>query len=456
MNQSFDAWHLPGLLDNELTLATYQLGDLDVRAPVLTPDQLQRVIAHITNARMNTLQSTPVAAIVTAIDRAANRIAADETARTMLSAVTGYSPQIVEDILSHMTRDWSRGELEALLRAELADSRVLDAPIADQSGCARLAVGPRLAFHVFSGNVPGVSVTSIVRSLLVKAATLGKTASGEPVLAVLFARALAANSPALAEALAVTYWPGGTSDLEAVAISAADALVVYGGAETVNALRVRAGARVKLVEHGPKLSLGVVGRGASLATARAIGAATAAYDQQGCVSPHVVYVERGGVAGRALAEAIAAELAGLAVAMPRRRLSAAEAIAIRDARTRAEFSGDGNATTVVFGSNDTSYTVIYDEDVTLAASCLNRTLYVKPIDDCDALRTLLAPHRDVLQSVALAGFSSHEVARIATLLAEVGVTRITSFEQLPWPPMTWHHDGRGPLLELLNWQDIEL
>ena len=45
-----------------------------------------------------------------------------------------------------------------------------------RGGGRQAAFGPRLAAHVFSGNVPGVAVTSLVRSLLVKAATLGKTA----------------------------------------------------------------------------------------------------------------------------------------------------------------------------------------------------------------------------------------------------------------------------------------
>jgi hypothetical protein len=436
--QPFDAWHLPGLNTAELAFATYRYGNLDVRAPQLTASQVERVIDHITHAR-ETVRAVPIADVVTAIDAAALAIAEDPNARNLLREVTGYSPETIEDILTHMVRDWSRDSLEGLLQAEL--------------GAAARPIGPRLAFHIFAGNVPGVAVTSVVRSLLVRAATLGKTAAGEPVLAVLFARALARAAPQIAETLAITHWPGGTEEPEAVALRRADVIIVYGGAETVSAIEARAPAGAHIVVHGPKLSIGLVGPEAGLEVAGPIARAVAAYDQQGCVSPHVVYVEQGGqLHARELACAIAAEMDRLAATLPRRAIDAAEAIEIRDARTRAEFRDNAE----VFGPDETTYTIIYDEDVELTASCLNRTLYVKPIADLTTLQRVLEPHRGVLQSVAVAGFKREQIDAFAPLLGDVGVTRITTFERLPWPPMTWHHDGRGPLRELLIWQDIDV
>jgi hypothetical protein len=200
-----------------------------------------------------------------------------------------------------------------------------------------------------------------------------------------------------------------------------------------------------------------VGRAASIKDAHAIARATAAYDQQGCVSPHVVYVESGGaLEPKALARAVAAALGDLELRLPRRKLSHAEALAIRNARTRAEFRGIAGRDSDVFGSADTSYTVIYDDDPALITSCLNRTLYVKAIPDADEVPALLAPHRAVMQSVALAGISPAKTAALVHALVDCGVTRITTFEELPWPRMWWHHDGRGPLQELLTWHDVEV
>lgn len=459
---AFDAWHLPGIDTADLTVKEYEFRDLRARAPELTARQLQAAISHIQIARRQYLAQKPVADIITAIDGAAARIADKHSpeghmARALLPPATGYSAQNIEDVLRHMTRDWCRDSLMALVSAELGDSAALDGFVReDVAQRVTFARGPRLAFHVFSGNVPGVAVTSVVRSLLVKAATLGKTAAGEPVLPVLFARALAAVAPPLAQCLAITYWPGGTESLEDIALNVADTVVVYGSEETVRSITSRARPGTRVVEHGPRLSIGIVGPRATGNIAHDIAHATAAYDQQGCVSPHVVFVEIGGaVSPPNLARSIAAQLALLADRLPRGRLSPGEALAIRNARSRAEFRAIAGAQVQVFSSEDTSYTVIYDEDAALTTSCLNRLLYVCPIVSTEALLPLLESERHLMQSVALAGYSEEQIRSLALRLAECGVTRITSFAQLPWPPMTWHHDGKGGLHELLNWHDIE-
>lgn len=460
---TFDAWHLPGLDAGNTELKEYELRDVRVRAPELKPQQLQEIIAHIQRARGQYLANAPVNDIITAIDAAAGRIAdaaspEGQAARQLLPAVTGYSRENIDDVLHHMMRDWCRESLTALVRAELGDAAVLDGHIRDNvAGRLTFARGPRMAFHVFSGNVPGVAVTSVVRSLLVKAATLGKTASGEPVLPVLFGRALLAVAPEFAECLAITYWPGGTESLEKIALDNADAVVVYGGADTIRSISGSARPGTRILEHGPRISIGIVGPGAAPDIARDIARATAAYDQQGCVSPHIVFVELGGYAEPiALARSVATELAVLAGTMPRGRISPGEALAIRDARARAEFRGIGGAEVQVFSSEDTSYTVIYDAAAKVTTSCLNRLLYICPIASAEALVPFLEPHRHALQSAAIAGYGEAEARALALRLADYGVTRICSFAQLPWPPMTWHHDGRGGLRELLTWHDIEL
>lgn len=458
----FDAWHLPGLRTDELTFTSHNLGGLAVRAPALTSEQMTRVLSHVREARVRTLRHLATDHIVGAIDQVAGRLAdrnsrEGRSARELLPAVTGYSGPVVEDILDHMTRDWQRTSLEKLLLLELGAVDALDHAQQDDAAARHtFARGPALAFQIFSGNVPGVAVTAMIRCLLVRSAQLGKTASGEPVLPVLFARALADINPPLGECLAVAYWPGGNSEAEELALQQAETVVVYGGEDTVRAISSRVANPARLIVHGPKLSIGIVGRAATADIAHDIAHAAAAYDQQGCVSPHAVYVERNGnITPKQLARAVADCLADLAVDYPRRNIDAAEAAAIRNARTRVEFRNVENDESEVYASKDTSFTVIYDEDVTLLPSCLNRTLYIKPIEAAQHLSQLLLPHRGIMQSVALAGFSANQAQSLALMLAECGVTRIATFKNLPWPPMWWHHDGRGVLRELVTWHDIE-
>ena len=439
---TFDAWYLPTLDSRDLLLRTAQFGAMRARVPELTADQLSAVLKHLRESAPQ-LAAVSRPDLVNAIATAAARVLASDETSKLLHAVTGYSHETLADLLQYMSRDWSAESLNELLRSEIGEADVQ---------------GSQLAFHVFSGNVPGVAVTSIIRSLLVRTPTLGKTASGEPLLSVLFARELDEVAPHIAQSLAVTYWPGGTDEMEALAVAAADTVVVYGGEGAVASISERAGPGTMVLEHGPRLSFGVVGKQADPASLpEEIAEAVAAYDQQGCVSPHVVYVERGGaIEPRDLAQAVAGRLRVLAATKPRRKLSHAEALAVHDARTRAEFRAIGGENVDVFASDDTSYTVIYDERISLPTSCLNRTLYVIAIDDAHELHAVLKPYKAVLQSVALAGFSSDQMMAVSKQLTDAGATRITTFSELPWPPMWWQHDGRGPLRELLSMSDNPL
>lgn len=455
----FDAWHLPGVEPGPTV--TLELRGLTLRYPRPTPERIDQTVRGLREAGRQ-LRERPVSELVEVIDAAAARLAdpADPLradADRLLPAATGYSPEMTQLVLDRMTADWRADRLRALLSAELGDPAVLDAFRAATGRAAR-AYGPALAFHVFAGNVPGVAVTSLVRALLVKAPSLGKLASGQPVLPVLFARAVAAVDAGVGRALAVTYWPGGSTETERGAVRAADTVVVYGGEEAVAAYREHAEPATRLVVHGPRFSVGLIARDAlegDPELARRVARSVAVFDQQGCVSPHAVWVEEGGaVAPLELAEALAGALAEIEQELPRGRVGPAEASAIQQERSAAELRGlaPDRPQTRVFAGPGTLWTVIYDPEPDFRASCLNRLVRVHPVPAIEDAIGALAPVGRLLQSVALAGGRR---ADIADRLADAGASRVTTFDALPWPPPDWHHDGRGPLRELIRWVDLE-
>lgn len=450
-----DAFYLPGF-DIHAAEEWFQLEqeNIRLRAPVLTAGQLQQICATIVANREHLLRCS-VDEIVRSIDAAAGAIHTriDETT-DLLHEFTGYSPEVVRETLDHMFADWRGAELNKMLRAELGDPRALDDPVADPNIKTKrvAAYGYPLAFHIFSGNVPGVAVTSLIRSLLIKSATLGKLAAGEPILPVLFAQQLAQSAPQIAACIALTYWPGGTAELESMAIHSADAIVVYGGETAVRETLAGVTPDKHVVVHGPRLSFGVIGPHANQNVARHVAHAVAAYDQQGCVSPHLIYVVGPEERARTFAQDVAEQLDRLRATHPRSRLSVEEAVAIRSMRAAAEFADAHDA--ALFGAENAGYSVIYERDPVFKLSCLNRVLFVKPIAATRDVPALL-PERRALQSAAVEGFSDADEAELIRELGLAGVSRVTSFERLPWPPMHWHHDGSAPLRELLYWQDIE-
>ncbi len=463
---TFDAFHLPHL--DAADVAQWQNIPLDgtdhvLRSPLLTPQGITHIARHA-KANGAHLRARPVTEIIDVIDRATAALRDDAVAYTqlteMVAASTGYSQAMTAYVLERMMADWTADALHGLVAAEFGGPSPLDGFAT--LGARRLhATPPDLSLHLFSGNVPGVAITSIIRALLVKAPILGKPAASERVLAAAFARALAVIDADIGGAVAIVYWPGGSQDLEAAAFAEADLLVHYGGAEAIADTRRRAPAHLAVREHGPRISFGIVASEALAdatrvdALAKDVAMAVATFDQQGCVSPHLLYVEAGGTIGPlAFAERVAAALHRVDHELPRGPLPPADATAIRAARDSAEFRGIGGLGVQLVSDIPHSSTVIYDPTPAFTPSCLNRTLTIHPVLSVEEIPSLVHPFRDVLQSVAVAADTAR-IEKLAPVLARAGVTRITTFEQLPWPSPTWHHDGRGPLVELIRWVDLD-
>lgn len=426
--------------------------------PVITPGHIDAIADRLLAAGA-ALRTMPVARIVQAIDRAAALLANPEhelgrIARALIPLTTSYSATMVDHVLTRMTADWRAPALEKLLASELGDPAVLDGFTGDLNGRRVTALGPALTTHIFSGNVPGVAVTSLVRALLVKSPSIGKTAHDEPVLPVLFARALESGDPDLASALAIVNWSGGAEALEARAFARSDLIVVYGDRRTAHSIGQRAQTRV--VTHGPRASIGIVHAAAAHGPAviSAAARAVATFDQQGCVSPHMIFVlTPDPELALTFARDLAQELERLEQELPRGRLTVAEAAAFRAACTAAEFQSIAGKGGCLFVA-PTAAVVLLGEP-RFEISCLNRVVYVTHVPDAQHMIDLLRPHGQLLQSVALEGFDDPDATALALQLGRLGATRITSFARLPWPPAEWHHDGGAPLRELLTWVDWE-
>jgi hypothetical protein len=377
-----------------------------------------------------------------------------------MGPTAGFSKEMASEIVIGMARDWTAERLTELLRRELHDPGVLDGFCRLDEGRSVRARGPLLTFHVGAGTVPGVSVTSMIRALLVKSAVLLKPGLGDVVLPVLFAEALAEESPELSDAVAVTYWPGGSSSLEDLALQRAEAVVAYGGNEAIDSLRTRTPLTARFIAYHHRVSVGLVGREALTAerapgVARAAARAVSMFDQRGCVSPHAIYVEQGGaVDPEEWAALLASAMADLEGELPGGHLTAADASAVHQMRGAAELREASGSGVRVFSPDESFWTVILEDEIGFTPSCLNRVVSLFPTPDLCQVAGSLGEVGDYLQTVAVEG-AGDRLPILAEALCQVGATRITSFEKVPWPPPWWHHDGASVFAGLIRWIDLE-
>ncbi|MDH1254623.1 acyl-CoA reductase [Comamonas thiooxydans] len=466
--QRIKAGYLPGLGDDEVQWQTLDFGSqdgqlLEVSVPVLTAPQMQALACRVRKAAAIHLRPMPVAEIIDAIDRAMARLLDRNDiyrrqAEAWLPVVSGYDADMVRLGLTGFFKTFRAAQLKRFVAEDFPNPAVLDGFQPAAKGGAVRAFGPDLLVHSWAGNVPALSLWSLVCGLLVKAPAIGKLASAEPLFAGWFARLLAEVHPPLADCLAVVWWRGAGGEEADALYDQADTVLAYGGNQTLDALRRRLPVTTRFLPHGHKLGFGLIGAQA-LDTLKAPGMARLAawdvmrYDQQGCYSPHVFYVQRGApVSPRAFADYLAAELANLQRRFARRELDLEEGAALARWQQNMEWGGEPHQ---LLGPVDAPWSVAYSESLQpLAPTALYRTIAVVAVDRLDAVLPVVAAQRDYLQTAGIAA-GPEELYRLAGLLGAAGVTRISAIGSMSMPEAGWHHDGRFNLLDLVRMTEIE-
>ncbi len=97
--------------------------------------------------------------------------------------------------------------------------------------------------------------------------------------------------------------------------------------------------------------------------------------------------------------------------------------------------------------------MIYDDSPAFVASCLNRIVFVKPTDGYKRVLDAIQRFASSISTVGVAPMNERALA-FAGDLARMGVHRVCPIGQMQRPPLSWHHDGRPNLADLVSWTDL--
>ena len=381
-------------------------------------------------------------------------------------AETGFSRPILERGLDGLFGEFTPENFQSLLAQEFGQAERLEHFTAEagqeQSNRLAMVVGPGFLGHIAAGNVPNPALMSITLGLLLRSAQFVKCAGGGSFLPRLFAHAIYQADPKLGACLEIAEWRGGNEELENAFFAELDCLTVTGSDETLAAVRQRLPTRVRMVGYGQRVSFGFVTREVlrEEEIGRVVSAAAddvTAWDQNGCLSPHVIYVEeRGAVESDKFAELLAVELAKREASEPRGKILVEEAAAIASRRALYETLAAHRADARVWqSSGSTAWTVVFEHDVRFQFSCLNRFIHIKPVPDL----AMVLQGADVVRGrVSTVGIAAppERARQLALQFARWGATRICPLGRMQNPPLTWRHDGRPALGDLVTWTDFEL
>jgi hypothetical protein len=468
-----DAYYLPADFRSQakaFRTEVYQDEDitLHLKIPQISRSLVETLTDHLKKRRETYLASLPIGKIVDVLDEASRRwLQKDYPPRKLalktIPAITHFSREVVEASIDVEMESSLREDIWRALCSEIKNPLFLDDfQYSPELGGYSRAFGPKLILSIFSENIPALPHLLFMRSVLLKAACLGKVAAGEPTFAPLYLKTIEEIDPEMAKSMAVLYWRGGEEEIEDAAFHQADAVIMFGGVEACESLREKVPRGVKVLLHGHKLGFGIVGR--KRLSRHGVGelAASVAYDcsmfdQQACLAPHIYYVEAGGeVSPKEFCRTLAEAMERLNLKMPRGKISPGEASAIHQLRAKYEFRELNNEEVLLLASpHGTDWTIVYEKDPgTFSPSPLNRFIRIYRVEDVFQILSSLKSIAPYLQNAAVAVEDDRERDFIKRL-GELGLARITSPGKMPVPSMMWHHDGVSPLSSLLCWCDVE-
>jgi Acyl-CoA reductase (LuxC) len=452
-----------------MNLPNYFIADLPVDA-ALTPMLIEEACQTLKRNREQYLVNRPTAALIRLLSETAESwLQPDYPFRKLAlehgPKATGFSAATIANGLDAFFRQVTAENLRALLTQELGQAQRLDELSATNAELvarrAAMVHGPSFLVHITAGTLPTPVFQSIIFGLLLRSAQFVKCAQGTALLPRLFAHSLYDADAKLASCLEIADWRGGNVALETALFKEADCITAMGSDETLAKIRQHVPGRTRFLGYGHRVSFGYIaqeslsGFGAKKVAMRA-ATDVVAWNQLGCLSPHVIYVENGGAMSvEQFAETLGQELDRLEQSEPRGSLPAESAAIIASRRALYEVRAAHSPDTRHWASeNSTAWTVIYESDPRFQLSCLNRFIYVKGVGNLtEALHNADRVHGQV-STVGLAAPEDRAPA-LVTQLSRWGVTRVCPLGKMQDPPLLWRHDGRPALADLVTWTDWE-
>jgi hypothetical protein len=378
---------------------------------------------------------------------------------------TGFSRATLATGLDFFFKRLTADAFEELLVQDLGHTKRLDHFTAtaqeQRHSRASMAMTPELLVHIAAGNLPNPAWMSMILGVLTRSAQFVKCATGGALLPHLFAHSIYHTDPKLGACLEVAEWRGGSDWLEQALFVEAGCVTATGTDETLGQIRQKVPSGIRFLGYGVRVSFAYVAREALSGhhlrkVAERAAQDITAWNQLGCLSPHVIYIEGGSmVGGDKFAELLAEVLAERELSEPRGELPVELAAVIASRRSIYELRAASSPDTRLWCSeNSTAWTVVYEADPQFQSSCLNRFIYVKEVKDLTAALQSADPVRGKVSTVGLAA-ADHNARELASELARWGVSRICPLGQMQDPPLAWRHDGRPCLGELVTWSDWE-
>lgn len=295
--------------------------------------------------------------------------------------------------------------------------------------------------HIAAGNMDGLPVFSVIEGLLSGNINLLKLPAVDGGLSLMILQKLCAIQPLLTEYIYVFELSSKELDSIQTLANLANAIVVWGGDDAVQALRNAAPPNVKIIEWGHKISFAYITK-QGITNKNLLGLAhhICATQQLLCSSCQGVYINtrsRGDLFN--FSRQFLPLLESVAQGYPAAPLSATAQNTLQLYTRRLENALHPDA--AILRSGPVSITI--EQNSSLTASLQFGNLWVKALPQ-EEIIPQLHPHKGHLQTAALL-CGAKEYTLLRNTLWRAGIVRISGGEEMSGTYCGGAHDGEFPL-----------
>ncbi len=361
-----------------------------------------------------------------------------------IGARTGYSLPVVEFALDTLFESVTYESLHESIAAELGDLALLDGFISDGRILRRARPAGTVCI-LSSRTTIGVAIIPLLFALAAKCSVTVKDREDQLVAA--FLETLAQEHPAFAQCARALEWKGDAHDLLGY-----DAVVAFGDDATLREIRAACSPTARFLGFGSKASAGYIGSSDVRVDEELRVVAEAAardlllYDTQGCMSLHMLFVERGGrYDAQRVAIALAQACESLAPEFPIGASDPQGDARITSLRALTALrSSLGTGALLTAPRADATFIVNPPRDE--APPFASRCLAVFDVDTVADARAYLHDRGIALEALAVAGTDPSKLEQFATM----NVSRICAFGELQRPPLNEPHGGKPRIIDFLQ------
>ncbi len=303
-----------------------------------------------------------------------------------------------------------------------------------------------LVCHWLAGNVQVLGMFALVQAILTKNVNLLKISSKDDGV---FMKLLSAFKDIefvtrggyrivgndLLKTISVVYFDHTNSDAGKLMSKMANVRIAWGGREAVETVAsYPKNYDTEDIIFGPKISFSVIANDVLLdertakKLARKVAVDSSIFDQTGCASPHNLFIEEGGaISPLEFSTYLSDAMAKVALQIPKGDTSLEQISSIHSIRGLYDFKGR------VWASSDSTWTVLYDDEIFLASPVYSRVITVHSVKHINDALSFVS---DDIQTIGIAAFGAKGL-QFAELAASAGVMRcpdmgkMLNFES-PW------------------------